>query len=513
MSSLGISRKDFVRQWRARLIGLRGRVTWFDARRGFGFIMPEGGGKDIFVHQSSIMAEGFRSLSAGQIVEFVVSEGVDGRARAINVTGPGGTCIQGRRYFGGACYRCRKVGHMARDCKKHSGFNTLGHCYNSGAMRHLVMECPDTRFEPSSSSDNLLKLSKLDRPALSPHTTIKLDLAKEDSRTLSDYLPESTESDEKEFQKGAEERNWAELPRDVLSVIFKAIKALEILSSAQFVCKSWRQLSLEPEIWRCIDMTLIKNRYPLFDVLYTAKLAMDRSAGCLEEYYGEFLGNDVLLGYMAERAPQMRCLHLLSIHGISDKALVEAVRKFPLLEELWISVGMFSDGVVELVGQARPQLKVFRLTSRDYYKVELYSNVDTKAFAIAKHMQQLRRLQLIGNNLTSTGLLAILDGCPYLEHLDIRRCFNVVLGENLLEKCTRIKELRLPNDSIADFMSDPSLPFSEEENDVECGFDFDDGASDDDEYDGFVDYGFHHRDRVFDGESFSDDYGFLNDDF
>lgn len=478
---------------------LKGTVTWFDARKGFGFIIPEGGGRDIFVHHSSIMAEGFRALTVGEAVEFVVSEGDDGRIRAVNVTGPGGACIRGSRCFGGVCYRCSEVGHMARDCKKHSAFNSPGvsHCYSNGATRHSVMEYPNTRFEPSTSRDNLLKFWKLDRPALWPQMAVNLDLAKDDIRTLSGCFSECTVSDEKEIPKGTAERNWAELPRDVLSLIFKEIAAVEILSSAQFVCKSWRQLSLEPEIWRCIDMTAAKDSIYAEDPEESmAKLALDRSAGCLEEFYGEYFGNDDLLSYMAERAPQLRCLHLISVSDISDEALVEAVRRFPLLEELWISVGMFSDEVVELLGRARPQLKVFRL-SQDHYQIDSDSNVDTKALAIAKHMQQLRRLQLIGNNLTSTGLSAILDGCPYLEHLDIRRCFNVVLDENLMKKCTRVKELRLPNDYITGFLSNPSLSVSEEieaissESGREYGFEFDDGASDDDDFfnDGFVDYG------------------------
>ncbi|KAK8967408.1 putative F-box/LRR-repeat protein 23 [Platanthera guangdongensis] len=506
MKSPYISPASRVRKQQQVCAPMAGTVAWFDVRRGFGFITPEGGGKDIFVHQSSIIAEGFRSLTVGESVEFVLSEGDDGRARAINVTGPGGACITVRRYFGGVCYRCREVGHMARDCnKRHSDFNSLGHCDNSGSMRHLVLESPDTRFKPPSR-DNLLKLDRSD-----------------DIRTLSDYLPESTESDEKECRKGTEERNWAELPRDVLFVIFKEIAAVEILSSAQFVCKSWRQLSLEPDVWRCINMTMIKDSFCLveYPAESLAKLALDRSAGCLEEFYGECFGNGDLLGYMAERAPKMRCLHLLSVSDISDEALVEAIRKFPLLEELWISADMFADEVVELLGRARPQLKVFRLTSRSYYQMDSDSNVDSKAFAIAKHMQQLRRLQLIGNNLSNTGLLAILDGCPYLEHLDIRRCFNVVLDENVMKKCMRIKELRLPNDSITDFMFDPSFCFSEEgidvissESDSEYGFQFDDGASDDDDffYDGFVDYGLL-GDRFFDGGRFFDGDGFFNDDF
>jgi CspA family cold shock protein len=47
-----------------------GRVKWFDEKKGFGFIIPDEGNKDIFVHHTSIMMDGFRSLKEGERVEF-----------------------------------------------------------------------------------------------------------------------------------------------------------------------------------------------------------------------------------------------------------------------------------------------------------------------------------------------------------------------------------------------------------------------------------------------------------
>ena len=55
-----------------------GTVKWFDEGKGYGFITPEGGGKDLFAHFSEIKAEGFKSLSENQRVTFEVTQGKKG---------------------------------------------------------------------------------------------------------------------------------------------------------------------------------------------------------------------------------------------------------------------------------------------------------------------------------------------------------------------------------------------------------------------------------------------------
>jgi CspA family cold shock protein len=61
-----------------------GKVKWFNDSKGFGFITQDGGGDDVFCHQSAIQSEGFRTLAEGQMVEFEVTRGPKG-LQAANV--------------------------------------------------------------------------------------------------------------------------------------------------------------------------------------------------------------------------------------------------------------------------------------------------------------------------------------------------------------------------------------------------------------------------------------------
>ena len=150
------------------------------------------------------------------------------------------------------------------------------------------------------------------------------------------------------------------------------------------------------------------------------------------------------------RTSNLRCLRLVICWGVSDEGLSEAASKFPLLEELEIYLGNTGKDAIEAVGRCCPLLKTFKFNQQGIRDPSY--QYDEDALAIAENMHGLHHLQLVGNKMTNLGLQAILDGCPYLESLDLRKCFHVNLEGDIWKRCDeQIKNLRHPNDSTHDY--------------------------------------------------------------
>ncbi|CAI9100733.1 OLC1v1037895C2 [Oldenlandia corymbosa var. corymbosa] len=248
---------------------------------------------------------------------------------------------------------------------------------------------------------------------------------------------------------------WTELPLDIAANILKRLDVVDILEAAQRVCTTWRSVCKDPSMWQKIDMSK-HTGYEDFDSEIMCKHLVDRSQGQLVDVRVGFFGTDDLLAHIAERSGQLRCLLLASCCAITGYGLTEAVKRFPLLEELHLFSADVPSESIEIVGRSCPLLKSFSFggvapfpDKKDFRVRELECN--NEALSIAKTMPRLQYLDLFGNALTNDGLVAILDGCTHLETLDLRRCFGVNLEGNIGKQCTQqLKCLRLPDDSVED---------------------------------------------------------------
>ncbi|XP_054776348.1 F-box protein SKIP19-like isoform X1 [Prosopis cineraria] len=316
----------------------------------------------------------------------------------------------------------------------------------------------------------------------------------------SSYLSSNELSDNEE----RETRNWLDLPRDVTVTILLKLGAVDILTRARCVCTSWRSICKDPTMWRAIDM---QNPGDLHDMPYDLGImcrhAVDRSCGQLVDINIEYFGTDDLLKYITDSTSHLRCLRLACCDDISDEGLCEVAGKLPLLEELDISIGNISKRSLEVIGRNCPRIKSLKFNMEGFRRPHIES--DDEAFAVAKTMPELRHLQLFGNKLTNVGLHAILDGCPHLESLDLRQCFNINLEGTLGKRCAeQIKDLRRPNDPTNDYPFDATVrDVGSLDEDYPLGISDTDFLSDDDyEFDYYA---------FSDGSDFSDNVGYYFD--
>ncbi|XP_063361609.1 protein lin-28 homolog [Cydia amplana] len=125
----------------------RGRCKWFNVAKGWGFITPDDGGQDVFVHQSVIQMPGFRSLGDEEAVEFECKESDKG-LEATRVSGPSAVDCQGshrrplskKRFRKIRCYNCGEfANHIAAKCNIDP---QPKRCHNCKSEDHLIADCP-----------------------------------------------------------------------------------------------------------------------------------------------------------------------------------------------------------------------------------------------------------------------------------------------------------------------------------------------------------------------------------
>ncbi|KAK6781806.1 hypothetical protein RDI58_019602 [Solanum bulbocastanum] len=227
-------------------------------------------------------------------------------------------------------------------------------------------------------------------------------------------------------------RPWAELPAEITMDILQRLGTIEIVESAQRVCRTWWKVCHDPVMWRVIDLKYdpyVMYRHVLEKICL---MVVDRNQS-LKISIQNF-GSIDLLNYIAERSSQLRYLRLVEC-GYVARSLTVAAKNFLLLEELHTHLTLITEKNIGNIGRYCPVLKSFTLNASEYdtngYSL---SPDDGQALAIARSMPELWHLALLLNTLTNVGLQAILDGCPHLVSLDLRRC-NIDLEGDLGKRC------------------------------------------------------------------------------
>ncbi|KAK6170002.1 hypothetical protein SNE40_018500 [Patella caerulea] len=135
----------------------RGHCKWFNVAKGWGFITPDDGTQDVFVHQSVVYKSGFRSLGEGEEVEFEAKPSGKG-VEATFVTGPsGGECkgsdrrpMSRKKFRKIRCYNCGDFGtHLAVKCP-HGPLPKR--CHNCKSSGHLIADCPMRKSRTDSNN-------------------------------------------------------------------------------------------------------------------------------------------------------------------------------------------------------------------------------------------------------------------------------------------------------------------------------------------------------------------------
>ncbi|KAL1555770.1 putative F-box/LRR-repeat protein 23 [Salvia divinorum] len=243
---------------------------------------------------------------------------------------------------------------------------------------------------------------------------------------------------------------WIELPEDLTANILQRLHAEVRLGSAQLVCSTWRRACKNPAMWRVVDLDYRRCEDEAeFD--FVCRGAVDRSQGQLIELkvinFEERFG---FLNYAAERSSQLRCLTLAGYEQM-ETHLTDIMKKLPQLEELHlIRMPSLTPKQFAAIGISCPMLKSFTYNEHWYEDDEDFHGENfctNHAIEIGKSMPNLCHLRLWALYTKKEGLEAILDGCPHLESLDLRRCSGFDLDEALFNRCIeRIKDLILPTD-------------------------------------------------------------------
>ncbi|XP_057439954.1 F-box protein FBW2-like [Lotus japonicus] len=194
------------------------------------------------------------------------------------------------------------------------------------------------------------------------------------------------------------------------------------------VCKSCHQGAKRPYHWQEIEIEDWSSRHEPDQIDRMVEKMVMISNGSLKKFCVSGVQSQEVLMLIAENAGSLQTLGLPR-SNLSDSMMEDFSSKLKLITFLDVSYCIrIGSQALETIGKNCKQLEVLR---RNMHPSDTFGKPlnDDEALAIASNMPKLKRLGLTYNLMTNTGILQILSSCHELEHLDLRGCSGVNIGD------------------------------------------------------------------------------------
>ncbi|KAG0467091.1 hypothetical protein HPP92_018671 [Vanilla planifolia] len=240
-----------------------------------------------------------------------------------------------------------------------------------------------------------------------------------------------------------EERRWEDLTQDCLVRVFCNLGLDDLTLAVPFVCRSWREASLDPQCWKHLDFRELdfgsgsglarrlkqELRVESFSFSALMKLCLARSRGSAVELA---IPSSLAPPYSETSCPRLKVLALPSLLRKDEEQLPELISKLKELE------------VLEITWKPRCFLEILeqvRLNCPNFIGLHLCGFFDNReAHAIVRCLPKLKILVLSASYLRKEDVVAILDGCTELEVVDVSSCRGFDADREILKKASGIKK-------------------------------------------------------------------------
>uniref|UniRef100_A0A2P2JVH2 F-box protein FBW2 n=2 Tax=Rhizophora mucronata TaxID=61149 RepID=A0A2P2JVH2_RHIMU len=253
---------------------------------------------------------------------------------------------------------------------------------------------------------------------------------------------------------GSEHRHWDDLIPDALGLIFSNVSLQDKLTVVPRVCKAWNRAVAGPFCWQEIDIEEWSKHCRPEQQDRMLRMLITRSYGSLRKLCVSSLHNDTIFSFIAEHAGSLHTLRLPR-SDMSNSIVEQIAGKLSTITFLDLSYcSKISGAALLAIGE---HCKLLVGLSRNMHPWDTAEKVtqDDEAYAIADRMPKLKHLEVAYLLMSTRAALEILSGCPDLEYVDLRGCWDVKLDHTFIkEKFPKLKMLGPRESGYHELMDD-----------------------------------------------------------